>query len=78
MGKLVHTRHILKKKFPNRQSLTITFRRKPKNIEGFCFFLFSYVLCNQIWLNCFLADHHFEYITKSLKETLWGEEGLID
>ncbi len=35
-----------------------------------CFFLPSYLLCSQIWLNYFLDDYHFGYITKSLKETL--------
>jgi hypothetical protein len=35
-------------------------------------FLLSYLLCSQIWLNYFLDDHHFDYITKSLKETLVG------
>jgi hypothetical protein len=33
-------------------------------------FLLSYLVYSQIWLNCFLDDHHFGYITKSLKETL--------
>jgi hypothetical protein len=34
------------------------------------FFLLSYILCSQIWLNYFLDSCHFGYITKSLKETL--------
>ncbi len=41
------------------------------NIEGFCFSLLSYLVCNQIWLNYFMNDRlDFGYITKSLKETL--------
>jgi hypothetical protein len=32
------------------------------------FFLPSYLLCSQIWLNYLLDDHHFGYITKSLKK----------
>jgi hypothetical protein len=31
------------------------------------FFFFKYLVCNQIWLNYFLNDHHFGYITKSLQ-----------
>lgn len=35
---------------------------------------FIYLECSQMWLNYFLDDHHykFDYITKSLKETLVG------
>jgi hypothetical protein len=33
-------------------------------------------VCSQIWLNYFLDDRHYGYITKSLKETLlWGIMG---
>jgi hypothetical protein len=32
--------------------------------------LLPYLVCSQIWLNYFLNDCHFDYITKSLKETL--------
>jgi hypothetical protein len=40
-------------------------------------FLLSYLVYSQIWLNCFLDDHHFGYITKSLKETLvWVKQKL--
>jgi hypothetical protein len=42
-------------------------------MEAFCFFFFfelSYLVCNQIWLNYFVDDCHFDYIIKSLKETL--------
>jgi hypothetical protein len=47
------------------------FQRVPKNIKRFCYFgLSSYLLCNQIWLNYFLDDRHFGYITKSLKAVL--------
>jgi hypothetical protein len=46
------------------------FQQVAKNIKGFCFFfvLLSYLLYNQIWLNYFLNDRHFGYITKSLKK----------
>jgi hypothetical protein len=37
------------------------------------FFLLSYLVRSQIWLNYFLDDRHFAYITKSLKETLVGD-----
>ncbi len=33
-------------------------------------FVLSYLVCNQIWLNYFVDDRHFDYIIKSLKETL--------
>jgi hypothetical protein len=33
-------------------------------------FLLSYLLCSQIWLNYFVNDDHFGYVTKSLKKTL--------
>ncbi len=39
-----------------------------KNIERFRVFLLSYLVHNQIWLNYFLANHHFGCVTKSLKE----------
>ncbi len=32
------------------------------------FFLLSYLTCSQIWLNYFLDDRHFDYMTKSLKK----------
>jgi len=35
-------------------------------------YLINFV-CSQIWLNYFLDDHHYGYITKSLKETLTME-----
>jgi hypothetical protein len=34
------------------------------------FFLLSYRVCSQIWLNYFMNDQHFGYITKSLKGNL--------
>jgi hypothetical protein len=50
------------------------FRSLPEGSQEYrrnlCFFLPSYLLCSQIWLNYFLDDYHFDYITKSLKETL--------
>jgi hypothetical protein len=33
----------------------------------FFFSLLSYLVCSQIWLNYFVNDHHFDYITKILK-----------
>ncbi len=60
------------KKIPNCKSLIITSTNVAKNIEGFLFLILkpSYLLCSQIWINYLLGDHHFGYITKSLKETL--------
>jgi hypothetical protein len=48
------------------------FQEVAKNIEGsrFFFFLISYLGYSKIWLNYFLDDCHFGYITKSIKETL--------
>jgi len=50
-----------KKKFPNCQLFMI---RVAKNIERFWFFLLSYLVCSQIWLNHLMDDCHFSYITK--------------
>jgi hypothetical protein len=37
-------------------------------VEIFSFLLlFLYLVCNQIWVNYFLNDCHFGYITKSLQ-----------
>ncbi len=33
------------------------------------FFLLSYLVCSQIWLNDFLDDHHLGCFTKSLRKT---------
>jgi hypothetical protein len=41
-----------------------------KNIEGFCFLILSYLVCSQIWLNYFMDDYHFGYITKSYEAKL--------
>jgi hypothetical protein len=39
----------------------------------YTFFLHSYLVLSQIWLNYFLDDRHFGYITKSLKRNpSWG------
>ncbi len=46
---------------------------KYRRIVFFFFFLLSYLVRSQIWLNYFLDDRHFGYITKSLKETLVGD-----
>jgi hypothetical protein len=43
-----------------------------KNMERFFFFLFSYLVRSQIWLNDFLDDYHLGCFTKSLKETQLG------
>ncbi len=45
------------------------FQPRIKKYSVFFFFLFrlSYLVCSQIWLNYFLDDCHFGYITKSLK-----------
>jgi hypothetical protein len=32
------------------------------------FFLLSYLVCSQIWLNHLIDDHHFSYITKLKKQ----------
>ncbi len=62
------------KKFPNFTESYDNFQKVAKNIEGFLFYFFlklpSYLLCSQIFLNYFLDDCHFGYVTKSLKETL--------
>ncbi len=46
------------------------FKYVAKNIEGLCLFSTHYLIFRQIWLNYFVNDHHFGYITNSLKETL--------
>ncbi len=49
------------------------FQYVAKNIEGFKKKKkkeLSYLLYRQIWLNYFLKDCHFGYLTKSLEETL--------
>ncbi len=44
-----------------------------KNIKRFWFFSYFHIsTCGQIWLNCFQADSHLDYITKLEKETLLG------
>ncbi len=46
-----------------------------KNIERLWFFLFSYLVCSQIWLNHHHhpmdEHHHFSYITKSERKALF-------
>ncbi len=49
------------------------FQKVAKNIKGVCSPPpppASYLFCSQIWLNYFLDDSHFGYITETLKETL--------
>jgi len=43
--------------------------REPRIQKDSVFFLLSYLVCRQIWLNYFVNDGHFCYITKSLKLT---------
>jgi hypothetical protein len=63
--------NFLKKKNSNRQISTTSSSIVAKKIKGFSFFpLLPYVIYSQIWLNYFLDYYHFDYITKSLKETL--------
>jgi len=47
----------------------------PEYRRTLLFFLLSYLVRSQIWLNYFLDDRHSGYITKSLKETLVGDIG---
>ncbi len=55
-----------KEKFPKfPRFFIISFSRQPKMQKAFCSFLLSYLVCSPIWLNYFLDDHHFDYITKS-------------
>jgi hypothetical protein len=46
------------------------FQYVAKNIERFCFFLFSYLQFSQIWLNHFPDNCHFCYITRSFGKSL--------
>ncbi len=48
----------------------IKFQQEAKNVGTSVFFLLSYLVCSQIWLNYFVNDDHFDYVTKSLKKTL--------
>jgi len=53
----------------------VNFQKVTNNIERFCFlstFTSNKFFYSKIWLNYFLDDYHFGYITKSLKETLVG------
>jgi len=60
-----------KKKDFNSPDFYDKFQFVAKNIKGFFLFLFilSYQVCSQIWLNYFVNDPHFGYITKTLNET---------
>jgi hypothetical protein len=64
--KMAQIRQMFKKFFSNRQIFMISSSRQSK-----IFFLPSYLIHSQIWLNYFSC--HFGYITKSLKETLEGK-----
>jgi hypothetical protein len=70
MKKMAQIPQILKKHFPNCQILMISSVSNQEYRKILFFFILSYLVCNQIWLNYFLDDHHFDYITKSLKETM--------
>jgi len=41
-----------------------------KNIEESYFFFTFILVCSQIWLNCLMDDHHFNYITKLKKNPI--------
>ncbi len=55
---------------PKNQKI-IYINKAGKNIEGFFvfFFLLSYLVCSQIWLNHLMDDHHFSYIYITTKLT---------
>jgi hypothetical protein len=51
----------------------VNFQKVAKNIETFCFlstFTSNKIFDSKIWLNYFLDDYHFGYITNPSKETL--------
>ncbi len=61
------------KQIPNCQFHIFNFQKVAKNIERFCFlstFTPDKIFDSKIWLNYFLDDYHFGYITKSSKESL--------
>jgi len=66
MEKMAQIPEILKKHFPNCQILMISSVSNREYRKILFFFILSYLVYNQIWLNYFLDDHHFDYITKSL------------
>ncbi len=79
IGKMAQIHRISNLKNSKLPEFYNNFQKVAKNIEGFCF-LFkkpSYLLCSQILLNYFVDDHHFGYITKSLKETVFGRWGGV-
>ncbi len=79
MGKMAQICRISNLKNSKLPEAYDNFQKVAKNIEGFyCFFKKpSYLLYCQILLNYFVGDHHFCYITKSLKETLFGRLGGV-
>jgi hypothetical protein len=69
MKKMTQSRQIMKNFFPNFQIFMISSSRYPR-IWKDSFFLLSYLVRSQIWLNYFVNDRDFDYITKSLNQTL--------
>ncbi len=68
--KITKTCQILKDFVFKEPDLNAEFQQVDSNIEQFIFFLLSYLVWGQIWLNRFVNDGHFGHITNSLKETL--------
>ncbi len=58
---------LIKETFQNRHIFLISSSKEPRIKEDFDFFFFllSYLLCSQIWLNHFMDDSHFIEITNS-------------
>ncbi len=67
---MTQTRQILEDLLLKSPDFYDEFQYVDRNIKGFFFFLLSYLVCSQIWLNHFVNDGHFGCITNSLKETL--------
>ncbi len=68
MGKMAQISQIsISKNFKSSESYD-NFQKVVKNIEGFWFFLLSYLFCSQIWLNHLMDDCHFSYITNLQKK----------
>ncbi len=68
MKKKWKIRQILKKEFSKFSDLYDKFQyvhsQEYRRILFSFFFLFSYLVCSQIWLNHLMDDHHFSYLTK--------------
>ncbi len=60
-----------KAKKPKSPDFCDKFQWVAKNIEGFWFFsTFTSSMYSQIWLNHFMCDHHFSYITSETITTI--------